>query len=256
MRSPEHDDLIQGEIDGVNSPAASARLAELLAASPDLEARFRSLRRAAETLDGAERLAPPPEFVDGVMRATRALPPGRRTRAGWREALRSLFAPAPLAACAFTLVLGVVLGGLLPPDSLLSHQEQAALSGTVLPHGRLGAPGIPGRQPIVREGLQGEAVTRIEPGHLVVELDLETTRPVDVSLELSGTGLTPRSFSVDGAPGGEVVMTGEAVRFTQPAGRRRYSLSFSTGEPAPRALRLRVGEGDGWDLVLGRAGPR
>ena len=60
MSRPEHDDLIQGEIDGVNSTAESARLKDLLASRPDLDARLGSLRRVSEAFGQAERLDPPP----------------------------------------------------------------------------------------------------------------------------------------------------------------------------------------------------
>ena len=116
MSRPEHDDLIQGEIDGVNSAAESARLKDLLASRPDLDARLGSLRRVSETLGQAERLDPPPGFVDGVMSAVRRRKPEKEARTGWLEVLRSLLTPAPLAACACTLLLGVVLGGLLPSE--------------------------------------------------------------------------------------------------------------------------------------------
>ena len=256
MSRSELEELIQGELDGVNSGAESVRLEVILASRPDLEARLGSLKRVSETLGRAGRLAPPPGFVDVVMREVRRREPARNARPGWAEALRTLFTPVPLAACAAALVVGVVLGGLLPPAAVLSRSDQSALSGTALSHGRLRPSGIQGRQAIVREGLQGEAVTRIEEGQFVLELDLETTRAVDVALDLAGTGLTPRSLSLDDAPGGELVMSGEAVRFTQAAGRHRYSLSFAVGEPSGRALKLRVGGGEAWELALGREGPR
>ena len=257
MSRPEHDDLIQGEIDGVNPAAESARLKDLLASRPDLDARFGSLRRVSETLGQAERLDPPPGFVDGVMSAVRRRKPEKEARPGWLEVLRSLLTPAPLAACACTLLVGVVLGGLLPPDAgLFSRSERAALSGTALAHGRLGAPGSLDRRSIAREGVTGEAVTRIEEGLLVLDLELDATRPFDVNLDLDGTGLSPRSFSQDGPPSGDVVMAAGQVRFSHPAGRRRYNVSFGIGDPGGRPLRLRLGDGEGWDLSLGREGPR
>ena len=257
MSRPEHDDLIQGEIDGVNLGSESARLKDLLASRPDLDARLGSLRRVSETLGQAERLDPPPGFVDGVMSAVRRRKPEKEARGAWLEVLRSLLAPAPLTACACTLILGVVLGGLLPPDTALSSRsERAALSGTALAHGRLGAPGTLDRRSFAREGVTGEVVTRIDQGLLVLDLELDATRSFDVKLDLDGTGLSPRSFTQDGPPSGDVVMAVDQVRFSQPAGRRRYNVSFGIGEPGGRSLRLRLGDGEGWDLSPGRAEPR
>ncbi|MBK9967455.1 MAG: hypothetical protein IPP07_22300 [Holophagales bacterium] len=109
---------------------------------------------------------------------------------------------------------------------------------------------------IAREGVTGEAVTRIEEGLLVLDLELDATRPFDVNLELEGTSLSPRSFSQDGPPIGDVVMAAGRVRFPHPAGRRRYNVSFGIGDPGGRPLRLRLGDGDGWDLSVARERPR
>ena len=73
MSPPGIDELLQREIDGVNSPAESALLGERLAADTRLADRFASLGRASAALTGAGRIAPPRELVDDVMRATRRL---------------------------------------------------------------------------------------------------------------------------------------------------------------------------------------
>ena len=253
MSQNEHDDLIQGEIDGVNPAPESARLKELIAGDPALGARFGSLGRVAESLARAERLDPPAGFADDVMFAVRRRKPEREAPAGWLELVRSLFSPAPLVACACTLAIGVVLGALLPSDAgLFSYSERAALSGTALSHGRLAAAGALDRKTISLEGIAGEVVTRLVEGSLVVDLQLDSTLPAEVSLDLARTGLVPRSFSQDGPAGGDVLIGADQVRFTHPAGRRRYSVSFAVSEPAGRTLRLRIGEGEGWDLALGR----
>ncbi len=256
MSRPELDDLIQGEIDGVNSTAESDRLRRLLASRPDLDSRIGSLERVSETFGHAERLAPPPGFADGVMRAVRHRRPEKEARGGWLEALRSLVSPAPLAACACTLILGVVLGGLLPPDTaLFSRSERAALSGTALAHPRSGASETVGRRSFAGESFAGESVTRIEGELLVLDLELDATRPFDVNLDLAGTGLSPRSFSQDGPSSGDVVMAAGQVRFSHPAGRRRYNVSFGLGDPGGRTLRLRLADGEEWDLSPVRSGP-
>ena len=256
MSRPEHDDLIQGEIDGVNSGAESARLRALLASRPDLARRLGSLRRVSETLRRAERFDPPPAFSDGVMSAVRRRMAETEPRGGWLEGLRSLLAPAPLAACACVLLIGVVLGRFLPSESVLSRSERAALSGTALSHGRMPVAGILDRRSLAREGVTAEAVTRVEEGLLVLDLELGSTHPFDVSLDLDGSGLVPLSFSQDGPSSGDVVLSSSQVRFPHPVGRRRYRVSFGIGDPGGRSLRLRLGDGEAWDLSIGRERPR
>jgi hypothetical protein len=246
-----HEELIQGEIDGVNSAADSARLEGLLVADPGVRARYESLLRVSGALDRAERLDPPPGFADDVMSVVRRRVPGAEAQPGWREAFRALFSPVPLAACACTLIVGLVVGALLPTDpGLLSLSERDALTGTALPGSRIVAPGTLGQRSFVRDGVRGEAVARLENDLLVVDLELVSTSPVAVGLEFEGTGLAPRAFSRDVPSGAEVVMGEGQVRFSHPVGRNLYTISFGVGDASPRALRLRVGEGEGWELPV------
>ncbi len=245
------EELIQGEIDGVNSAAESALLEVLLAADPGVRARHDSLLRASATLDQAERLDPPAGFTDGVMSVVRHRVPRKEAQPGWLEALRALFAPVPLAACACALVVGLVLGALLPTDpDLLSRSERDALSGTALPGGRLVSPGSLGQRSFSSPGVRGEAVARLEGGLLVVALELDATDPVEVRLELDGTGTSLRSFSRDVPTGGDVVIGAGRVRFNHPGGRNLYSAAFDHGEAPVRTLRLEVGGRESWELAV------
>lgn len=245
------EELIQGEVDGLNSAAESAQLEELLVADPGVRARYESLLRVSGALERAERLDPPPGFADDVMSVVRRRVRREEAQPGWREALRALFAPVPLAACACTLVVGLVLGALLPTDpGLLSRSERDALAGTVLSGGRLVPPGSLGQRSFSSPGLRGEAVARLEGGLLVVALELDATEAVEVRLELDRTGSSPRSFSRDVPAGGDVVMGAGRVRFVHPAGRNVYSVSFDLGEATLRTLRLEIGEGESWELTV------
>ncbi|HKC23555.1 MAG TPA: hypothetical protein VKF32_02380 [Thermoanaerobaculia bacterium] len=242
MSEPAHEDLIQREIDGANSPSESARLKELLERDPEAKARFEALRRVSAALERAERLEPPAVLARDVMAAVRrgagtATP---RVRFGGLAAIKS-FTPRHILAFAATFVLGVGLGALLlKAPALSSRADRAALSGTALSRNRVAA-SKGGIQIFSEGGVHGEATTRVDGDLLKVELELDSTRPVDVTLE--GDGLSPRGFSQDGPAGGDVVLGAGRVRFPHPAGRRRYSLSFGIGEPKGGELRLGLGNG-------------
>ncbi len=251
MNRHDPEELIQREIDGENSAEELTRLEELLVADPGVRARYESLLRVSAALERAERLDPPPGFADDVMSVVRRRAPREAAQPGWREVLRALFAPAPLAACACALVVGLVLGALLPTDpGLLSRAERDALTGTALPGGRLVPPGILGQRSFASQGVRGEAVARLEGGLLVVALELDATDPVEVRLELDGTGASPRSFSRDVPTGGDVVMGAGRLRFLHPAGRNVYSASFDVGKAPVRTLRLEVGGRESWELAV------
>lgn len=254
MSRNDFEELVQREIDGVLPAGDADRLREIEASSPELASRAASLRRAAQALDGAERLDPPPFFADDVMRAVRTR--AREPRPGWREALRALLAPVPLAACAATLVLGVVLGGLLPDESALTGVDRSALGGTALPREKVASSATVDRGVIARDGVRGEAVVRADKGLVVVDVDLDAERAVEVRLDLAGTGLAPRSASQEGVSAGEVAMSPAGVRISHPAGKGRYRLSFAPEETALRSLKLRVGDGEPLELALVREGAR
>ncbi len=240
MSRPECDDLIQGGLDGMNTPGDSARLEELIGTRPDLGARLARLRQVSEGLQKVERLDPPPDLADEVMAAVRRRKAGVPARPGWLQALRALLAPAPLAACAATLVLGIALGAMVHPDAArLSRSETSALSGTALSRGRIDRSGILDRRTFQDEGIRGEAATRVEDGLLVADLLLDATRQAVISVELEGTGLSPVGFTRDTSSGGEVTLSRQRVRFAHEAGRCRYTLSFSPGETGAKPLRVR-----------------
>ena len=195
MSRNEHDDLIQGEIDGVNPAPDSSRLRDLLASRPRPRrpARLPAARLGDARTGGAPR---PASGLRGRGDVCGAAPEaGEGGPGGLARGASFPPAPAPLAACACTLLIGVLLGGLLPSDSgLFSRKEREALSGTALSHGRLDAAGALDRRSLALEGITGEVVTRIEEGLLVLDLELDATRPFDVKLDLERTGLSPRSF--------------------------------------------------------------
>jgi anti-sigma factor RsiW len=240
MNDHAHDELIQREIDGTNAPSESARLKALLQSDPEAKARFDALRRVSLALEGAERLEPPAELARGVMSAVRRGKAAPRPRFGGFPAVKS-FTSRHMLAFAATFVLGLGMGVLLLQGSALSSRaDRAALSGTALSKSRVAA-SKGGIQIFSEGGVHGEATTRVEGGLLQVELEIDSPRQIDVTLE--GDGLSPRGFSQDGPAAGDVVLGAGRVRFPHAAGRRRYSLSFEIGEPKGGELRLGLGNG-------------
>ena len=253
MSGPSRDELQQAELDGTASAADSARLHSLLEQEPELAARFEALRRASGELSRAERLEPPPDLLEGVMAAVRERPGAPAPRPGWLAALRALFAPVPLAACAAALVVGVVLGALLPAGFGGSPAEREQLSGTVLPHGRLGGPGGDQPVPLRAAGVTGEASARLEGEVLVVDVSLDTRQPVEIRIALDGGEAWPRSGGRPGPAGPEAAGSRE-VRLSHPAGEGRYRVALEVGPRPEGTVRLRLGESGDWALPIGGRG--
>lgn len=254
MSEPGREELLHAELDGTASAADSARLRSLLEEEPELAARLEALRRASGELERAERLEPPPELLEGVMAAVRERSRAEAVRPGWLEALRGLLAPVPLAACAAALLVGVVLGVLLPAGFGASPAERESLSGTALPHGRLGE-SADARSVAFRTGeVSGEATARRAGELLVVEVRLDARQPVEVRLVLDGAEVRPRSFERVGSGEADVVMRRGEVRIAHPGGAGRYRIGLELGPRSAGAVRLFLGDREGGALPFGRMG--
>lgn len=260
MIDSDLEELIQREIDGAATPADTARLHALAATRADVKARLEGQRRAAEALRRAERLDPPARMAADVMAAVRKtrLPAAPMRAPGgkpsWFRMAGPSAAPRLAVAMAFTFVVGVGLGIVAVRQPAFSRSDTDALSGTSLSGDRIkekraAAAHAGWNRSFTRGGVRADVETRTAAGVLVVEIRFESTDAVDIVLE--GTGA--RAFSVDGAPGGDVVLGARQVRFTHPAGRRRYTLTFDAKD-SPPALKLRLGEGEGSVFALGPEG--
>lgn len=254
MSEPGREELLHAELDGTASAADSARLRALLEEEPETAARFEALRRASGELSRAERLEPPPDLLEDVMAAVRERPHAVAARPAWVEALRGLLAPVPLAACAAALVVGVVLGALLPDGFGASPAVRESLSGTALPHGRLGGPADAPPLPIRAEGVTGEATARLEGELLVVEVRLDARQPVEMRLTLDGAEARPRAFETIRPGGADVAMGSREVRFSHRDGEGRYRIALEVGPRSEGTLRLFLGDRECGALPFGWKG--
>lgn len=186
MMEERHIELMQGEIDGTNSPAQSRELAKIVAADTEARHALDQLRAVVSVLDKAEAIDPPAHLKKAIMTS---LDPQRYATdrqgsapalMGWRFSLR--FAMAFAAGVVVGLGLFVFGLHLQGPSRQESLQE---FYGTI----QKDLSDIPGEKrffPMSGKGLEGK-VTVLDTGKkLIAMIELDKAGSVDLVFEYPG----------------------------------------------------------------------
>ncbi len=228
------------EIDGLHSPAESARLQEELGVEPEAKARYEELRRLQVALASVPPAEPPADLTAHIMRIVRAraLPAHRWPR--WGEAVRAALARQPVlgfgAALAAGLVLGAFLAGVGEPMRL---DEKSG--GTMLPRSGMDLREVD-RAVLAGEGYRGEAVVRATSGLVEVRIRLEGPLPLDLRTTFNPDELEPLGFDLEGAPAGQVVLGPDSLHVLE-AGAGDYVLRLGIRKPVASGVLIRLGSG-------------
>jgi len=247
---PGDDDLLHGEIDGENTPAESATLAERLAERPELRARYEEFVSLARTLERLEDVEPPTGLAADIMRSIRQQrasgprPAASTGTAGSAAGRRLAFRPA--WGFAAGLAVGALLATLVERSSLVSPAERSSLSATLLPESRLGPLQAAAQDRFAQSGVRGEVETRVGADVVVAEIAVESPRELELVVEFD-----PRVFAPRGFERGEAATTGveigpDRVRLRH-IGQERYRLVLGAKGPERPPLRLKL-SGEGVDL--------
>lgn len=247
MIEPRDEELVNREIDGENTPEESAELRARVARLEDVRACYDGLFAVARTLDRVKSLAPPSELTREVMQRLRQAPSHAQT-VSWLETLRAAFRRRPAFRYGLTFATGLALGALFLAfagrSASLRWQDTSALSGTILPDGRLGRLETLDRAPLAGDGVQGEATIRMGSDFLLAEIEIDARRPVDLAVDFETGGVFPLAFERSGASDTDVVLGPRQLRLRH-SGQGRYVLVLGgVGHGAPPPVRVTVtGEG-------------
>ena len=102
-------ELMNAEIDGVNSPTESAELRDHLEANPDARRRFDELSGVGRALADAEQVSPPRALRGAIMRVVAAREKAR-SEGGLIERMKCALRPAPRMRAAYAFSGGIVVG--------------------------------------------------------------------------------------------------------------------------------------------------
>ncbi|MEJ2385326.1 MAG: hypothetical protein P8Y54_13200 [Xanthomonadales bacterium] len=202
-------ELISAGLDGELAPGEQREHDELLASSAEARALRAELRGVGAALESLPEQAPPADLAERVL--ARAAPRDAKVtplRPRWRRA------HVPLAFAAGLLV-AVAVSRLLPVGG--SPLEQQWMSGTLAPAARL--PGH-AEQRIDADGLTGSVRLGQRGGTRSLEFRVEATGPVEIEVDLNGTGRTFGGVVVaeDGPGPGRIEFAGGTVRVAGGAG--------------------------------------
>lgn len=223
-------ELIHGDIDGANSGDEQRELLALLEVSEEVRREHARMRELAGLLDALPACEPPLQLRQALRaRIPVAAPPVPLRMQRMQPPRARVFAAFALAAT----VTGVAVLLLRGPE--VQELDAAALAGTL---GRPAAGPVAGDASVAIAELDfnGVVTLRRHERGLIVELDLEASRPVTVVAGADAPLALEGYISASGAPS-SVTEEGGVIRLLH-GGKHHYSLVLPwAGEPA-RALDL------------------
>lgn len=227
-------ELIQREIDGINSPAEQRALQEALARDEAAAAQYDDLRSAVQLLERVEALEPPAQLKGRVMAA---LPAHRYAQAsphaarGWFDALRRLLQARPRLAVAYTFAVGMVAGLALMGiwGDVLSDSEQDAY-GTLLSQDAIAAMRPADEARIGLDALHGYLRVQSSDRQVVLEISLDARQPADVRVIFDEAALPLRGISRFGdEPGPMLRAEAGSVSFAV-LGTQHFAVAFDRSD--------------------------
>jgi hypothetical protein len=243
---PRYLELMNNEIDGVNSEAESAELEERLASDPGAREQFRQLSALSQTLADLPSEQPPTDLKDAVLAALPASRPFR-AQSGPSQWFRSILGSSPRRrivlsygyAAAAGLIVGVVVSHWAPlAGSPGRGLEPSDLVGTLT--SRQTSPAI---LPPIREislnsqGVKGMATLRRGEAGFVIELDIDPQAPLDVVLSYDSKKAGFRGFAQDLDSVRNLAIDGRTIRWSQD-GHRRLALVLTPRMGAESTVKL------------------
>ncbi len=244
MIEPRIIQLINKEIDGVNTPRASARLRTYLETHVEAREFFEEHVRLAEALQKIEPVPPPANLKKNILNAVRAQSKSPHTEARLLQWLASAIRAPRVPRYAFAFVAGLMVGILLYSvalDDLLQRVfvDTSELTGTVLPPQSGRTPQLAAKLDVAAEGVSGTIVVRASAAEVRVAVDLATDRRVTVALDYDEQKLVFAGFETQNVAGMAIMSNPGHVTFTQQA-RGNDELRFSRLSSEAAALRFTI----------------
>lgn len=242
MIADKYIELIHREIDGRNSPQASAKLAAFLAANPQAQKLYDELQALSGMLQEVKPVEPPPHLPHMIMNR---LPPSQPVR-------RSLFAPLQewleargkfKYAYVFSggLAAGLAAVAIFFQTARPTSEDLSKLSGAMIPREQVENLKTAESREIKHEQVTGVLHLKDSPEIMVVEFSLASMQEVELdvafdekNLAFKGVIAFAQSFP------GEVNVRGSALELKH-RGQQRYAVIFVKQKQAAGALHLKIG---------------
>jgi len=238
-------ELMHHEIDGANSPDASARLQAYLASNPEARRLYEELASMSNLLQEVKPVEPPAYLPHVIMNR---LPASRYTSrsatnwlAGSREWLATNFSPKYAFAFAGGAMIGIVMYALLAHPALQSPSEDLSkLSGTMIQRETIENFKTIQTLEISGHGVSGKIDLKNTENIVAAELALDSAQPIEVTISFNEKHLGFKSLTMlDEAVSSEAILIPGAAQLTH-AGRRRYAVVLMKKDPAAVMLEFKI----------------
>ena len=233
-------ELMNAEIDGVNSPEVSRELHEHLDANPDARRHYDELKDVGRVLAEADEVSPPVGLRRAIMRAVAARG-NPHVKVGFLERMRRALSPAPRFRPAYAFTGGIVVGlGLFVLISVTLPRmvpvDAANLVGTIGSGDRRFVAADPVSFDV--PGAAGRVSVRYCAESVMLELSLSSESEVVVVLSYD------EDVDFDGLralqPGDHAIrVTGHRAELTH-SGTRDYDLFFTDSTESHLPMRMKV----------------
>jgi hypothetical protein len=253
MIEKKYIELINQEIDGVNTPQDSAKLKAYLAANPKAKSLYNDLRAASEMLNAVKEIDSPSHLKANILNAIPADKYAARekrapqSKPNLLENLFGFLQPRPAARYAFAFSLGL-FAGVLIYAALVENVHKNSMPTNSDLYGTIAlreAPGSFDAGDIVEMNPYGTINLKYSKDLVVAELNLQTQQEVELVFEYDPSALKFGAFSIRNQAASNTVKTSEnSLRLTS-FGENKYAVLFTKRIDAPAPLRLKIYSADG-----------
>ncbi len=219
MIDERYTELINKELDGLNTEAESKELEQFLSENDEALQYYDELLRAASALKRVEQVEPPSYLRAHILNSIRIAPASGISRFAWIERVLNVFRQRPFPRYAIIFASGLCVGAVVFIFGSSTRQENAPdvseLTGSMIPLSDLSHLQKIDSVSVNREGLQGTFRTLKSEGKILVDFSVASSE--DIRLELSAdqdelmfVGVSRISGSANDlfATGGRVIFAG------------------------------------------------
>jgi len=238
-------ELMNKEIDGLNTPSESHDLQAYLNSNSEAKKFFDDLQRTARTLHGVESKEPPSYLRNHILNSIKVAPTRRASQYGWIGQLAETFQSRSFRRYALVFASGLCVGILffvLANPWREDLTDTAKLSGSMALFPDISHLQVVDSVHIEREGIDGAFRTYKDEGRILVEISLKSDKDVRIELNSDSGELVFGSIGRLAGTEGDVNVTQGRIIFTG-VNSDRSIVTFSEVGFAQRPIEGRIYQG-------------
>lgn len=247
MMEERYVELINKEIDGLNTPSESQELKSYLSKNEEARKFYDDLLRTAKALKRVEEMQPPSYLKNHILNSIKFGPAPLASRPAWMTKVVEIFQRRPLPRYALVFAAGLCVGILLiifaNPFGNDNVPDVSKLSGSMILLTDLSHLQTIDSVWVNNEGINGTFKTYRSEGKVLVEFAVKSPEDLKVELNSDPEQLTFGGVSrLEGAES-DVIVTGGKIVFTGVKSDHSI-ITFSETGSVQQALNCRIFKGN------------